>query len=156
MIRLYTFEYAKNFKEYRNNHSEMFKTTVMNDELDNRDIEIIKAVDKAEYVGNNTMRDRFGNIASINNLSTGVKTLLNIRWFIKHGKEGTPVNITSCGDNVFSLLVEEAKGHDLNLLTCNYSILCTKRVDILVNDNYIIGSFSELSSLGDKLYASSN
>lgn len=156
MINLYTFEYVKNIEEYRNNHSELFLTTVMNSELDNRDIELLQAIDNAEYIGNNTMIDRFGNTTSIKNVSTGLKVLLNTRWFIKHGKENTPINISSCGNNVFPYLIEEAEGHDMNFLITHYSILCNKKVKIIVNDKFEINSFSELSSLGGKLYASYN
>ena len=102
MIYLNTLSYEKEHEKYRNNHSDIFKMTVMNEELDVRDIEIIRSIDKAEYLGNNTMKDQFGNITSINNLATGTKVLLNLRWFIKNGKEDTPLNITSCGDNVIS------------------------------------------------------
>lgn len=156
MIYLNTLSYENNPEEYRNNHHELFQTTVMNEELDKRAIEIIKEIDDAEYIGNNTMIDRFGNTTSIANLSTGAKVVLNIRWFIKHGKSSTPINITSCGDNVFHSLVEEVKHYDVYFLTCNYAILNRDKVDILVNNKYSVKCFSDLSSLGEKLYETSN
>lgn len=152
MINLTTLGYVNNIKNFRQDHNNMFELTVMNEELDNRDIEIISIVDKAKYIGNNTMIDRFGNTTSIANLSTGVKILLNVRWLIKNKKEQMPINITSCGDNVFPLLVEEVKDKNVNFLTYNYSILCKDKCNILVNNKYKINSFYELSKLGSKLY----
>jgi len=155
MIHLNTISYEKDILKYENNHSKLFSVTVMNEELDEKDIEIIKYIDNAEYIGNNTMRDRFGNITSIKNLSTGAKIVLNTKWLIEHGKD-TPINITSCGDNALEALVDIIKEKDIYMLTCNYVSLCDAEVSILVNDKYKIDSFSELDTLGEALYETGN
>lgn len=156
MIYLDTASYTNNIKRYRNNHSELFSVTVMNKELDKKDIEIIRAIDKAEYIGNNNMIDRFGNVTSIKNISTGAKVVLNIKWFIENDKADTPINITSCGDSALVELIDVVKNKDVHLLTCNYTTMCDKESKIIVNNKYEISSFSELDTLEEKLYETSN
>lgn len=156
MINLTTLSYAKDPDEFEHRHTALFRNTVMNEELDVRDIEIIQEIDGAKYIGHNTMIDRFGNTNSIKYLSTGAKTLLNIRWFIKKGREHTPIDISGCGNNVYPLLVQEVKDKNVNFLTCNYTIACKDACNILVNGKYKLGSFYELCDLGGKLYETNN
>lgn len=156
MIYINTFYYETDRKKYKSNIEDLFRNTVMNDGPDSRDIELIRLIDHAEYEGNNTIINFMQNVTSIINLSRGLKTLLVIRWFIKNERQGLYFDITSCGNNVIEQLVDEVKGTDIHLLTRNYAVLCSTPADILVNDTYKINAFSDLASLGGKLYAPCN
>lgn len=56
---------------------------MFDEELDERDQEIIKIIDKAEYIGGFGIRSRFGNIMHLSSLSSGAKIALLIKK-IKH------------------------------------------------------------------------
>lgn len=157
MIKLYTLAYVKKPEQFINSHEELFKNTVLNEELTNRDIEIIKQIDNAEYLGNNTIRGKFNKVTSINNISRGCKIALNLRWLLQN-KPNTihKVNITSCGDNVFPVLIQEIGDNDIEVLTYNYGISCAINTNIIVNDKYKIKNFTNLLELGEKLYETCN
>lgn len=156
MIYLNTFHYEKNKEKYKNNIENLFVTTVMNEPLDDRDIELIKKIDKAEYIGHNMVCNSMGDGVSIEKLSRGLKTLLVIRWFIKNNKTNLYFNISSCGNNVIDSLVEDVRDIDIHFLTYNYTMESRVKADIRVNDKYDIKTISELGLLGSKLYASDN
>ena len=155
MIYINTFYYETDKEKYRTNIEDLFRNTVINDGFDNRDIELIWIIDKAQYGENNTIINFMNSVTSAANLSRGLKTLLVIRWFIKNNRQDLYFDITSCGNNVIEQLIDEVKERDIYLLTRNYAILCDKYADIMVNNTYRIKAFSDLASLGGKLYASS-
>lgn len=155
MIYVNTYSYENNKDKYRFSIEDLFKTTVMNEELDAREVELIKRIDNATVVGRNTVRNFMGDVTSVENLSRGLKTLLVIRWFIKNKKD-LYFDVSSCGNNVFDSLVEEIGNRDAHLLLCNYTVWGDKEADITVNDKYSINSFSKLAGLGEKLYETCN
>ena len=55
MIYINTFYYETDKEKYRTNIEDLFRNTVMNDGFDNRDIELIWIIDKAQYGENNTI-----------------------------------------------------------------------------------------------------
>ena len=63
--------------------------------VDDRIIRVMKSIDNAEYLQDTDMRSRFGNITSMENLSTGCKTVINI---LNH--PDLIINCVECGDNV--------------------------------------------------------
>lgn len=152
MIYINTYQYEQDREKYRQNIADLFRTTVMKEELDSREIELIEKIDHAKYMGNNTIENFMGNITSIEKLSKGLRTLLVIRWFIKHEKKDIIFDISNCGNNVFDYLVEEVGNTDVHFLLCNYSVSGHKQADIIINEKYKINRFSEIPSLGRKLY----
>ena len=151
MIYLNTFHYERDKSKYRNNIEDLFATTVMNEELDERDKELLRIIDNATYVNEDTIIGFNGCTTTINNISRGLKTILVIRWFIKHNKPDISFDISSCGDNVLAELIKEIKDRDVYLLTCNYIMDVDEKVPITVNNKYKVESLSEIVSLGRKL-----
>lgn len=150
MIYLNTYHYEKDRNKYRNNIEDLFATTVLTEDFDERDKRLINIIDNSTYVNENTIIGFNGCSVPIRDISRGLKTLLVIRWFIKHNKSNTAFDISSCGDNVLDELAKEAKNNDLRLLTCNYVTSSKEPVKILVNNKYLINSFSDLVFYGRK------
>ncbi len=153
VIYINTYCYETDRQKYKTNIEDLFRNTVMNDEVDSRDADLMWIIDQARYQGNNTITNFMDCVTSTVNLSRGLKTLLVIRWFIKNNRQDLYFDITSCGNNVMEQLIDEVKGTDVYFLTRNYAILCNKYADILVNNTYRIKALSDLASLGGKLYA---
>ena len=75
MIYINTFYYETDKEKYRTNIEDLFRNTVMNDGFDNRDIELIWIIDKAQYGENNTIINFMNSVTSAANLSRGLKTV---------------------------------------------------------------------------------
>ena len=69
---------------------------------------IMKKIDGADYVSGMDMRSRFGNITSMENLSTGCKTMINI---VNHLE--AVINCIECGDNVLHKIIQMTEGNIL-------------------------------------------
>jgi hypothetical protein len=154
MIKLYTYDYEKDHSKYLNKYRQLFNYRVGNKEkLDATDISIIKKIDSADYIGNNTARNKNGDLFGLEKLSTGAKIVLVVKWYIENKDSNTwKFDITSCGDNALDILIDVIDDKDVELITCNYSTSSSKEADILVNDKHEIDSFGELPLLGGALY----
>ena len=69
---------------------------------------IMKDIDGAEYVSEMDMRSRYGNITSMENLSTGCKTVINI---INHPE--AVINCIECGNNILHKILQLNEGNVL-------------------------------------------
>ena len=143
MIYLYT-DYENLFNKSITDHDSFFKKAVAHN-MDSVDLKYIKEIDGAEIVNKKPYRiqTRFG-IGSLDDLSQGLKVLLNIRYLKKIGKSQELVDIISCGDNIIPYIINESVGCDLRLLTPYRALGDNTRVDIVVNDSEHINSFIEL------------
>ena len=65
---------------------------------------IMKEIDGAEYIQGMDMRSKFGNITTMENLSTGCKTVINI---VNHPE--AVINCIECGDNVLHEILKNIK-----------------------------------------------
>lgn len=100
VIYINTYCYETDRQKYKTNIEDLFRNTVMNDEVDSRDADLMWIIDQARYQGNNTITNFMDCVTSTVNLSRGLKTLLVIRWFIKNNRQDLYFDITSCGNNV--------------------------------------------------------
>lgn len=80
-----------------------------------RQRDAIYKIDKAKIVNLSLLKveTSFG-IASIDELSTGCKTLLNILFMVEQSQKGI-VNIDECGDNVLDAVFDAAAGTGISL-----------------------------------------
>ena len=69
---------------------------------------IMKKIDGADYESGMDVRSRFGNITSMENLSTGCKTMINI---VNHPE--AVINCIECGDNVLHKIIQMTEGNIL-------------------------------------------
>ena len=127
MIRLYSLDYVKDPSKFASNISTLFDAVILKQELDEREQEIIKIIDDANYLENYRIESRFGDLTHLSNISSGAKIALLIRWMVKNNKCDVHLNITNCGNNVFPVIIKEA--------------------DVLVNDQVKINCFSDLADL---------
>jgi hypothetical protein len=85
----------------------------------------------------------------LNNLSTGLKTVLNI-LYLKQNNQARVVDITECGDNALNAVFEIMNGYEGDIKLLLYHAATYKCNDYIyrINDEYIVNSASKLS---DKL-----
>ncbi len=96
MIDIYTVK--KNDPDWIIKNDLFFNLNTGNEELSERDTEIIKEIDDAELKDDKRIQTKYG-LGTIRNLSSGCKTLLNI---IKHPEK--VVCVEECGPNVLKYI----------------------------------------------------
>ena len=103
-------EDAENTMEVMNNNDALFNYDLYNGLTVTETIKkIMKSIDNAEYIQGMDMRSRYGNITSMENLSTGCKTAINI---INHPE--LIIDCVECGDNVLHKIIKSCnKGNVL-------------------------------------------
>ncbi len=96
MIDIYTVK--KDDPDWIIKNDLFFNLNTGNEELSERDTEIIKEIDDAELKDDKRIQTKYG-LGTIRNLSSGCKTLLNI---IKHPEK--VVCVEECGPNVLKYI----------------------------------------------------
>ena len=98
MIDIYTDK--KNCEDWIIQNDLYFNLNTCNEEMTERDINLIKQADDAVLTPDKHIQTKFG-LGTIRNLSSGCKTLLNI---IKHPDK--VVCVEECGPNVLKIIFE--------------------------------------------------
>lgn len=98
MIEIYTEK--KNSKDWIIQNDLYFNLNTGNEEMTEKDINIIRKADNAILTPDKHIQTKFG-LETIRNLSSGCKTLLNI---IKHSDK--VVCVEECGPNVLKIIFE--------------------------------------------------
>ena len=100
---------------------------------------IMKSIDGAKYLQGMDMRSKFGNITSMENLSTGCKTVINI---VNHPE--AIINCIECGDNVLHKILRHLKmGNVLfEIIPSNADMLIDVNI-ITKQGNQVVNSLSE-------------
>lgn len=98
MIEIYTEK--KNSKDWIIQNDLYFNLNTSNEDMTERDINLIKQADNAVLTPDRHIQTRYG-LGTIRNLSSGCKTLLNI---IKHPDK--VVCVEECGPNVLKIIFE--------------------------------------------------
>ena len=98
MIEIYTEK--KNSKDWIIQNDLYFNLNTGNEEMTEKDINIIRKADNAILTPDKHIQTKFG-LGTIRNLSSGCKTLLNI---IKHSDK--VVCVEECGPNVLKIIFE--------------------------------------------------
>ena len=83
---------------------------------------VMKKIDGADYISKRDMRDRFGNLTSIENLSTGCKSIINCINYPQY-----IVNCIECGRNAIDLIIHRTTG---NILLQSLPKIDNQKVDI--------------------------
>ena len=121
MIDIYTDK--KNCEDWIIQNDLYFNLNTCNEEMTERDINLIKQADDAVLTPDKHIQTKFG-LGTIRNLSSGCKTLLNI---IKHpDKVGC---VEECGPNVLKIIFEMD----------NIKIYMSRPSFVYVSDNTKIG-----------------
>ncbi len=100
---------------------------------------IMKSIDKAEYLQGMDMRSKFGNITSMENLSTGCKTIINI---VNHPE--AIINCIECGDNVLHKILRYLKTGNVLFEIIPSNVDMPINVNIISKQgNKVVNSLSE-------------
>lgn len=144
MIYLYT-DYKGLINKAISDHNAIFSKFTVPYGLDEIDLQYMKEIDRAEIINFDTLaiKTPFG-ITSLENISQGLKILLNIRYLSKTGNTQNLVDIISCGDNILPYIVKESYKYDIRLLSASKALVCKDKADILLNDSIKVDSFSSL------------
>jgi hypothetical protein len=124
-----------------------FNTNVSKEYLDEKCRALMKNVDGAVILDETqwTVKTRFGT-GDIRNLSTGVKTLINIYNLIKQKQSGT-VDVREVGENLVPMLFNLARNSEISLFTgkCNIVGLVDESGDFLVDNTHMVSGTVNLS-----------
>ena len=127
----------KNMEIIRLNDVYFNKYTAM--ELDERAGDIIKKIDRSEWIDQYTIKSRFdGTILNIDKLSTGCKTVLNILYYPKK-----IFDIRECGDNALDVIYSLPAGN----VWCDYPLISFDMTEVNVHDkkgSKVISGYEEL------------
>ena len=96
MINVYTEK--KNLKDWIFQNDLYFNLNTGNEEMSQKEIDLIQQVDAAKLTPDKHIETKYG-LGTIQNLSSGCKTLLNI---VKHPDK--VVNVEECGPNVLRII----------------------------------------------------
>jgi len=114
-----------------------FNTEISARILDSADRYYMKEIDGAIILDDemDTIQTRLGT-TSLNNLSTGLKTLLNIRFLLKHPEQykNYSVSITECGSNAINYVLDVADNQPV-VLILRHSDLKEIKAGVQINFN---------------------
>lgn len=144
-FKIYTnYEKFKGFNVIKDNDA-FFYENVSAENFSDIEIDVMKDIDNAELLD-----DKYGKIqtprgiCSIENLSTGCKTILNYLYICNSNMNIDAIDITGCGANAIEKLfqVMEIKGETVNLILMHKDKLfdCNDR-------EYIIDDIKSINSL---------
>lgn len=128
-----------------------FDANIAVKKLNKRDKELMYEIEGIKTLDNNSdaVMSRTG-IITINEISTGLKTLLNIRFLkrnIERVNKPFGVNITECGKNVLDYVFEEVKGGSMFVLLRHFDVLGLKNRYIEVNGDKRVKTMDALFEL---------
>lgn len=151
-ISIYTSKkYIEDNKElYILSNDSYFSTYTSQEDFDEIDRMYMKKIDGAQIldqvnnraIKSEVVQTKFG-ITTLQNLSTGLKTLLNIRYLIKR-KISAVVNIDECGENVLIDIFNLVDNEDIELLLHHTEIPKVEDKFFVVNNKHKIDSRREL------------
>lgn len=95
---------------------------------------------------NNIFKSPTG-LITIESISTGLKTLLNIRWLKRQKLNNYGINITECGPNVLDYVFEEVSDGSLLVLLNHWDILTCKDRYVEVNGKQRVKTMNNLFNI---------
>ena len=138
MIKLYT-DIAVCGKLLVDSNDKYFSDNVNSSYLDKQCRALVYKVDGAEILDEflMTVSTRLG-LGDVRNLSTGVKTLINIYNLIKRGKKGV-VNVQEVGENLVLELFNLVDDTDIGIFVGEYNIpgILDEQKDFLLNEKLV-------------------
>lgn len=139
MIKLYT-SYEKIPSEYKiiNSVNSDFNVAITKNQLNKKDLELMLEIEGLKNIINSEYFESNTGIVPIESISTGLKSLLLIRWLKRNKKnEKICINITECGRNILDYVFSEIAESDFSVLLMHKNVLRLKDRVISVNDSCI-------------------
>lgn len=134
----------ENIKYYLDDCEAFFDAKVSSKEFTDKDLDIIKKIDNAVLLDKDigTVRTPFG-VASIENLSSGCKTVLVLQYLIRNSNDYSGkilLDVTACGYNALDILFNlVSSAHiDIVLLLRHDNGLCR-----CSSHNYVVDGIEE-------------
>ena len=151
MIRLYTdFKFAPDNIDWIRYNDIFFNSKISAGKLTDKDLSLMNEIEGLILVSkeDSLFKSRTG-IILITNISTSLKTLLNIRWLKrqKNIQKTIGVDITECGSNVLDYVFEEVSDGSIPVLLKHWDVLELKDRYIEVNGKTRVKSMNKLYSL---------
>ena len=148
MIKLYTdLKYAPKDIEWIRFNDALFNSNIVARKLTDKDFRLMEEIEGVTLVDKETslFKSKTG-LISIDKISTGLKTLLNIRW-LKRQNKVYGVDITECGPNVLDYIFEEVTDGSIPVLLRHWDVLDLKDRYIEVNGKERVRTMNNLYSL---------
>ena len=115
--------------------------------LDDYDKKVMMDIDNSEVIDANIstiFNKKFQTVASVRQLSSGCKTVLNAHYIIKNNIQNYAINSSSCGGNALSYLYELC--NDYNLFILQRPVVFGEAYtehEIIYNDGEFTGYFDD-------------
>jgi len=150
MLKLYTNRLLFKNTEILCDNDAVFEVHTGRSQLDDIDKEMMMKYDGAIVIGENelfgiTVQTRYG-ITHINNLSTGLKTLLNLRH-MRALSQYKAIDITEAGENVLLDIFKQAMKLDIPVILGHTDIPKFSTIQVLVDDKEIATDASHLQQI---------
>jgi hypothetical protein len=150
MLRLYTDRASFKNSEILYDNDAVFEVHTSRLKLSETDKEFMMKYDEAKIIGENErlgipVQTRYG-VTHINNLSTGLKTLLNLRH-MRTLPQYKAIDITEAGENVLLDIFEQATALDVPVILGHTFIPKFKHLQIQVDDGEIVTDESSLQQI---------
>ena len=150
MLKLYTDRATFKNAEILYDNDAVFDVHTGRRSLDDIDRELIMKYDGAKIMGENErlgvpVQTRYG-ITHINSLSTGLKTLLNLRH-MQALPQYKAIDVTEAGENVLLDIFEQATKLNVSVILGHTYIPKFSHIQIQVDDGEIVTDVSRLQEL---------
>lgn len=135
MIKLYTnTDKIRNYKNLIISNDIAFNMPNIIDYIDELCLDYMKVIDGISSFDKNTgvIVTPYGS-TTILNISTGLKTLLNM--YIHKNKENLAVNVTECGNNVMPYIFRLANDYNIAIVLGHLDIPYKIEYDVIINDS---------------------
>lgn len=145
MIRLYTSRDKCAGVKWIRNIDPYFNSFVHTSKLTKGDLNLLRKLEGVELLDSH-----FGTFLSpegaftASGLSSGMKTLLIIRFLKRENKRGVGVDITECGPKMLDYVFEEVTDGSIPVLLQHTDVLRLRNRVISVNDGPVIRSMDKL------------
>lgn len=151
MIKLYSdFKFAPDDIEWLRFNDAFFNSKITANMLTDKDLSIMYEIEGLTLLSkeDSLFKSRTG-IIPITNISTSLKTLLNIRWLKRQSNlsEKYGVDITECGSNVLDYVFDEITDGSVPVVLRHWDVLGLKNRYIEVNDSTRVKSMNKLYNL---------
>jgi len=150
MLKLYTDRASFKNNEILYDNDAVFEVHTSRLQLDEADKELMMKYDDAQIIGENErlgipVQTRYG-VTHINNLSTGLKTLLNLRH-MKTLPQYKAIDITEAGENVLLDIFEHATELGVPVILGHTYIPKFTHLQVQVDDGEVVADESSLQQI---------
>ena len=150
MLKLYTDDTKFDIDKILYGNDAVFDAHTCWMSFDKSDQDLMQKYDRASIIDDNkkygaSIQTPYG-IASVTELSTGLKTLLNLRY-MKKMSQYVAIDITEAGENVLLDIFEEAVKSGISVILRHTDIPDFKPLSIMVDDNEVVYEVDRLKQI---------